>query len=465
MNTASIAELESFCVVESSDLEGTFGANIVSPNPEAFTDTVSVHVGERQCAARVNKVSAGPQNQIALDPQLYAFLAAGSARILAKVLPCGLVPCRTIELQVPEGVAGQPTREAWLRSRLTSKPLTEGVEIRLYGVISGEAHEVQVRVARIDPDSCAEILPSTEVLFKPLSKTRESHVGVHWRDVAGLDQAVTTIRELVEFPTRHADLAATLGIEPPRGILLHGPPGTGKTLIARALANELDAHFFFVQGPEIVSAFLGESEKSLRKLFEQAAASARDGRLAIILIDEVDSIAPKRDAGSGELGTRLVATFLTLLDGLRTSKGVVVLGTTNRPNAIDPALRRPFRFDYEVYCGIPDAAGREQILRIHTRGVPLASDVSLPHWAANTHGFSGADLAKLCQEAGRSTFRRLIADSTSDTENPAAQSSDWKSVHVAHADFDRALAGVVPWACGRSSSRFRATYVGSQSAA
>ena len=365
MNTASLtAELENFRVFECPDLEGTFAARITSSHPEALTTAaISVRSGNRQCAARVGTVSRGPQNEIRLDPQLHSYLGAGSSGILATVLPCDLAPCRTIELQVPEGVAGQPIREKWLHSRLVGKPLTAGLEIRLYGILSGEAHEVPVLVSRIDPDPFAEISPSTEVLFRPLCKEREGHIGVRWRDIAGLDQAVTTIRELVEFPARHAELAATLGVEPPRGILLHGPPGTGKTLIARALANELDAHFFFIQGPEIVSAFLGESEKGLRKVFEQAAEAAKDGRLALILIDEVDSIAPRRDAGSGEFGTRLVATFLTLLDGIRTRKGVVVLGTTNRPNAIDPALRRPFRFDYEIYCGIPDAIGREQILR------------------------------------------------------------------------------------------------------
>ena len=160
----------------------------------------------------------------------------------------------------------------------------------------------------------------------------------------------------------------------------------------------------------------------------------------------MDSIAPKRDAGHSELGPRLVATLLTLLDGLRTSKGVVVLGTTNRPNAIDPALRRPFRFDYEIYCGIPDGAGREEILKIHTRGVPLAAEVSLSHWAANTHGFTGADLAKLCQEAGRSTFRRIIAASTLGAATDAAPepSVDWQSVYVSDGDFEKALAGVAP---------------------
>jgi transitional endoplasmic reticulum ATPase len=258
-----IADSERFRVFECPDLEGTFAARITSLRPEVWTTgLINVRYGERQCPARIDAVLAGAQNQIELDPQLHSYLAAGSSRILAEVFPCALAPCRTIELQVPEGVAGQPTREAWLRSRLTSKPLAEGLEIRLYGVLSGEAHEVPVRITRIDPAPFAEILPSTEVLFRPLCKARESHVGVRWRDVAGLDHAVTMIRELVEFPTRHADLAATLGIEPPRGILLHGPPGTGKTLIARALANELDAHFFFIQGPEIVSAFIGESEKA-----------------------------------------------------------------------------------------------------------------------------------------------------------------------------------------------------------
>jgi len=261
-----------------------------------------------------------------------------------------------------------------------------------------------------------------------------------------------TVRELVEFPMRYREVMAQIGIEPPRGILLYGPPGTGKTLIARALANELDAHFFFIQGPEILSAYHGKSEENLRSIFEQAEQEAADGRFAIILIDEIDSIAPKRDAGHGETEAKLVAMLLTLMEGLKTKRGFIVIGTTNRPNAIDPALRRPGRFEYEIYCGIPDVRGRESILRIHTRNMPLVEGFDLKRWAARTHGFTGADLAMLCREAGRNTFRRLLAEQMGGAMNdidfvPPPLTSELLAgdvIRVTAEDFEKADSVVFP---------------------
>ncbi len=446
-------EDEPFHLVEDTSLEGTFRVAIITPKP--FTPrerTIILHCRDRECAALVDGVRGGTDRKILIDSQLKIFLNGGSLSELATFIWNRLEPARSVELEVAEKVVGHPEQEAWVKGRLFHKPLTEGLEFKLYSLLGGNAQEIPIRVVRTDPSPFSEIAPETAVTFKPLTKDRASVIGVRWKDIGGLDKAVMTIRELIEYPMRYKDLLAEIGIEPPRGILLFGPPGTGKTLIARALANELDAHFFFIQGPEILSAFLGKSEENLRSIFEKAEQEAADGRLAIILIDEIDSIAPKRDSGHGETESRLVATLLTLMEGLKTKKGFVVIGTTNRPNSLDGALRRPGRFEYEIYCGIPEPRGREAILQIHTRKMPLAADVDLSICASRTHGFTGADLGKLCREAGRNTFRRLLASRAGEAMNsidfvpPAItpEMLDVGEIRVCSEDFDKALSVVTP---------------------
>lgn len=403
------AEGEPFRLIEAPQLEGTFRAIIRAPQPLVLSEhAVILHHGKKHCAVLIDAIEGGSERQVLIDGQLKTYLAGSASSPTVTFTPHKLEPARSAELHIAARFAGRAEHEAWIRNRLSGKPLSEGLEFKLYTLLGGDAHEVPICVVQTDPAPFAEFTSTTEVTFKPLTKNRESIIGVRWRDIGGLDKPVTTIRELVEFPMRYRELMAQIGIEPPRGILLYGPPGTGKTLIARALANELDAHFFFIQGPEILNAYFGKSEENLRSIFEQAEQEAADGRLSIILIDEIDSIAPKRDAGHGEAEARLVAMLLTLMEGLKTKKGFVVIGTTNRQDSIDPALRRPGRFEYEIYCGIPDAQGRETILRIHTRNMPLGDDVDLKDLAARTHGRTGADLLKLCRVAGRNTFRRLL---------------------------------------------------------
>ena len=212
------------------------------------------------------------------------------------------------------------------------------------------------------------------------------------------------IREMIELPLRHPALFKTLGIKPPRGVLLYGPPGSGKTLIARAIANETGAFFFLLNGPEIMSKMAGESESNLRKAFEEAEKNAP----AIIFIDEIDSIAPKRDKTNGEVERRIVSQMLTLMDGLKQRASVVVIGCTNRPNAIDPALRRFGRFDREIDIGVPDENGRLEVFRIHTRNMKLDEDVDPEAVARETHGFVGADIAALCTEAAMQCIREKM---------------------------------------------------------
>merc|ERR1712196_299870 len=236
-------------------------------------------------------------------------------------------------------------------------------------------------------------------------------------DIGGVRKQLQNIRELVELPLRHPQLFKTIGIKPPRGILMFGPPGSGKTLLARAVANETGAFFFLINGPEIMSKLAGESESNLRKAFEEAEKNAP----SIIFIDEIDSIAPKRDKTNGEVERRIVSQLLTLMDGPKQRANVVVIGATNRPNTIDPALRRFGRFDREIDIGVPDENGRLEIFRIHTRNMKLDDDVDPEYIAKQTHGFVGADMAALCTEAAMQCIREKmdlidIEDDTIDAE-------------------------------------------------
>ena len=262
--------------------------------------------------------------------------------------------------------------------------------------------------------------------------------GVTYEDIGGLDDELEQVREMIELPMRHPELFQTLGIEPPKGVLLHGPPGTGKTLMARAVANEIDAHFQSISGPEIMSKYYGESEEQLREVFEEAEEDAP----AIVFIDELDSIAPKREEVSGDVERRVVAQLLSLMDGLEERGRITVIATTNRVDAIDPALRRPGRFDREIEIGVPDTEGRDEILRIHTRGMPLAEDVELSRYAEHTHGFVGADLESLAKEAAMGALRRIRPELDLDGEEIDA--SVLESIEVTADDFKTALRGIEP---------------------
>src|ERR671918_2149790 len=248
----------------------------------------------------------------------------------------------------------------------------------------------------------------TEFILSPMSKTgpKGGIPRVSYEDIGGLRSEVQKVREMIELPLRHPEIFERIGIEAPKGVLLYGPPGTGKTLLAQAVANETNANYYSIAGPEIMSKFYGESEERLRDTFKQA----QDNSPSIIFIDELDSIAPKREEVSGEVERRIVAQLLSLMDGLKARGKVVVIGATNRINAIDPALRRPGRFDREIELGVPDRDGRLDILQIHTRGMPLEKDVNLERLADITHGFVGADLHALAKEAAIRALRRILPE-------------------------------------------------------
>lgn len=275
-------------------------------------------------------------------------------------------------------------------------------------LVRGGMRAVEFKVVECDPSPYCIVSPDTIIHTEgePIKREDEesnlSEVG--YDDIGGIRKQLAQIRELVELPLRHPQLFRSIGIKPPRGILLYGPPGTGKTLIARAVANETGAFFFLINGPEIMSKMAGESESNLRKAFEEAEKNSP----AIIFIDEIDAIAPKRDKTNGEVERRVVSQLLTLMDGLKPRSNLVVMAATNRPNSIDPALRRFGRFDREIDIGIPDPTGRLEVLRIHTKNMKLDDDVDLEQLASETHGYVGADLASLCSEAAMQQIREKM---------------------------------------------------------
>ncbi len=319
---------------------------------------------------------------------------------------------------------------------LTERIFREFFEFAAFGL-----GEIRLKVVRTTPAGIVRITPNTEIELLPEyveAEERRAVPEVTYEDIGGMKDVIPKIREMVELPLKKPELFDRLGIEPPKGVLLWGPPGTGKTLLAKAVAHETEAHFIAINGPEIMSRYYGESEERLRQIFEEAEKNAP----AIIFIDELDSIAPKRSEVTGEVERRVVAQLLTLMDGLKERRNVIVIGATNRIDAIDPALRRPGRFDREIEIRPPDREGRKEILMIHTRGMPLAPDVNLDEYADLTHGFVGSDLAALCREAAMNALRRVLPKIDLDQETIPKEVLD--ELVVKREDFDRALKEVRP---------------------
>jgi transitional endoplasmic reticulum ATPase len=289
----------------------------------------------------------------------------------------------------------------FVRNRLMERTLVEG-DTTLVMMLG---HAIPFTVTKTRPHGIVKVSQETRLTI--LNEPAPEGKGLPrttYEDVGGLREEIQRVREMVELPLRHPELFQRLGIDPPKGVLLHGPPGCGKTLLARAVANESEANFFSINGPEIMSKFYGESEARLREIFQQAQQNAP----SIIFIDELDAIAPKREDVTGEVERRVVAQLLALMDGLSGRGNVIVIGATNRPSALDPALRRPGRFDREIEIGVPDKSGRHEILQIHTRGMPLAQDVDLKKLSEMTHGYTGADVSALCRETAMKALRRYL---------------------------------------------------------
>jgi transitional endoplasmic reticulum ATPase len=324
----------------------------------------------------------------ALDEEVEITPATAAAALEIRLAPIDLEP--------------QDRDLPYIGSLLDGLPVQSGDRLRvnLFGSRSAE-----FRVTDTRPGGAVLIHPATQLSIDK-KRAEEAPRGPSYEDVGGLKRELRRIREMIELPLRFPELFARLGIDPPTGVLLHGAPGCGKTLIARAIAHESAARFFSINGPEIIQKHYGESEAQLRRIFEQALAA----RPSILFIDELDAIAPRRDKVLGDVEKRVVAQLLTLMDGLSGRRGVVVIAATNLPDQLDPALRRPGRFDREIVIPVPDRDGRLEILEVHTRGMPLAADVDLPLLASRTHGFVGADLAALAREAAMSCLGRLLPE-------------------------------------------------------
>jgi len=291
----------------------------------------------------------------------------------------------------------------YIGSLISGVPVTKGDKVR--AILFG-SRSVEYTVTGINPDGVVLIHPNTTIQLESVKQAGEGKRKISYEDIGGLGNQVQRIREMIELPLKYPEIFERLGVQPPKGVFMYGPPGTGKTLIVRAVAHETDAYFINISGPEIMGKFYGESEGRIRKIFEEAQAHAP----SIIFIDEIDAIAPKREDMGGEkqVEKRVVAQLLSLMDGLESRGKVIVIGATNIPNAIDPALRRPGRFDREISISIPDKKGRLEILHIHTRGIPLALDVDMEKLAEITHGFVGADLEALAREAAMTALRKIL---------------------------------------------------------
>ena len=317
-----------------------------------------------------------------------------------KVSPSTTSPAKRITLKPITGVARAGEEGFWGKI-FDGVPVIEGNKIR--AVLFGSRTR-DFEVVKTSPGDVVVISSGTTVEVEGEDRAPAESGAVSYEDVGGLEKEIQRIREMVELPLKYPEVFERLGIDPPKGVLLYGPPGTGKTLIARAVAHESEASFFTINGPEIVHKFYGESEKHLKEIFDKAGAAAP----SIIFIDEIDSIAPKRTEVQGDVEKRIVATLLSQMDGLKNRGQIVVIGATNIPDVLDPALRRPGRFDREIRIGIPDRKGREKILNIHTRGMPLTDDVDLKRLAEITHGYVGADLEALAREAAMICLRGVL---------------------------------------------------------
>ena len=333
-----------------------------------------------------------------------------------------------------------PGIEGFARRGLNKRPVVAGDRIFIPGMTLF-AEALPFAIVSTKPKGIVQVLPDTDIVIKEDAVDEEEQGDVQtisYEDIGGLGDQLQKVREMIELPLKHPILFRRLGIDPPRGVLLHGPPGTGKTLIAKAVASETNAHFTSINGPEIISKYYGESEKQLREIFEEAAANTP----AIIFIDELDSIAPKREDVSGEVERRVVAQLLTLLDGMQGRDNVVVIGATNRQDAIDPALRRPGRFDREIEIGVPDKNGGAEIIGIHTRGMPISDDFDVEWLLDNTNGFVGADISALVRESAMKALRRYLPEIDLDEEQIPPEVLEKMAVIMA--DFRMAIKEVEP---------------------
>lgn len=383
-------------------------------------DTVEVSIPDVAPARKVVIAPAQPNVQLSGNGQSLL------GTVLHRPVTSGDVISTSVYRQAPDGGAPGGMPDAMFN--------------QLFGQRSFGLTEMRLLVVSTTPKGIVQVTEETQIELRPRYQEPDEarKIDVTYDDVGGIGAAIEQVREMIELPLKHPELFQRLGIDPPKGVLLQGPPGTGKTLLARAVANESDASFFVINGPEIMGKHYGESEERLRTVFQEAQSNAP----AIVFVDEIDSIAPKREETTGEVERRVVAQLLTLMDGLEPRQNVVVIGATNRVDALDEALRRPGRFDREIVIGVPDLRGRKEIFQIHTRGMPIAGDVDADDISRRTHGYVGADIGALTREAAIEALRRILPEINLDEEEIPGEILD--KLTVTQSDFTNAFRRIQP---------------------
>ncbi len=386
-------------------------------------------VGEN---VKVRKAEAKPADKVTLAPAQEGVALHISPNILKKNLY--MRPASKGDIIVPTSVRSDR------RGSLFEDFFGEDIFSDMMPGIGGT--ETRLMVVSTKPDGIVKIDDQTSIDLKPkaVEIQQEDIPTVTYEDIGGLHNEIKKVREMIEVPLKHPEVFERLGIEPPKGVLLHGPPGTGKTLLAKAVANEAGAHFQTINGPEVMSKYYGESEKKVREIFEEAEENAP----SIIFVDEIDAIASKREEASGEVEKRVVSQLLTLMDGLEARGQVIVIAATNRVDAVDPALRRPGRFDREIEIGVPDKRGRKEILQIHTRHMPLTDDVDLDKISDRTYGYVGADIEALAKESAMHALRRVLPDISDLQDMDELPEESLEKLRVSREDFDYAMRMVEP---------------------
>lgn len=375
------------------------------------------------CGCILSEVNQSLENRIYLDKFKMKLLKIRDGDEITAT-ESGFSPAKKVEFKSSTKLSERDI------ARFIGKPVVKGEKTALY-TFAGEPR--LILIGDVKPAEIVVIEPDTNIIT---SGMEEEKVPLTYNDIGGLSREIKQLREIIEYPLRFPEIFEKLGVSQPRGVILYGPPGTGKTLIARTLANEVGSKFYLISGPEVFSMWYGESEKKLRQIFEEAQKNAP----SVILIDELDAMTPRREKTYGEMEKRIVTTLLTLMDGLVQLKGVVVVGTTNRINSIDPALRREGRFGHEINIGVPDIRGRKEILMIHTHKIPLSPGVDLDVIVEKTVGFVGADIAHLCREAAYNALRRSFPEDAFE-KGKIIPDTD---IEVTQSDFDNALPSVSP---------------------
>ncbi|WP_400255972.1 CDC48 family AAA ATPase [Methanomethylophilus alvi] len=422
---------------------GEAGKGVARLDPELM-DILGIKVGDIVIVTGNKKTAVKVLRGAPEDANRGIIRLDGSTRRNAGVSIDERVDVKKAEVKEAEKITFSPTDE--LRLQGGEEYLAQVLEGRAFAkgdVLSLNimGNKMDLVVTSFNPGADAALMTSqtkVKISDKPISKENMDIPKVSYDDIGGLGPVIGQIREMIELPLKHPELFKRLGVEAPKGVLLHGPPGTGKTMLAKAVAGETSSNFISIGGPEIMSKFYGESEGKLREIFKEAEENSP----SIIFIDEIDSIAPKRSEVQGEEERRIVAQLLSLMDGLNARGKVVVIGATNRPNSIDEALRRPGRFDREIEIGVPDRHGRLEILQIHTRGMPLDKDVDLGLIADKTHGYVGADLAALCREAAMAALRRVLPEVN--VEDETIPTEVLNRICVTKDDFTDAMKGLQP---------------------